>query len=66
MTSSECKRRLRPDLQRDLNRCQLSGLTSSVFWKLKRDTKWMFPKIGGKPPKWMIWGVFPLFLETPK
>ena len=38
---------------------------------------WVFPKIGGKPPKWMvkiingkpyengmIWGVFPLFLET--
>ena len=37
---------------------------------------WMFPKIGGKPPKWMVYngkpyflmddlGVFPLFLETP-
>ena len=38
---------------------------------------WVFPKIGGKPPKWMvkimenpmnkwmIWVVFPLFLETP-
>ena len=38
---------------------------------------WVFPRIGGKPPKWMvkimenpmnkwmIWGVFPLFLETP-
>ncbi len=36
---------------------------------------WVFPKIGGKPPKWMvkimenpmnkwmIWGVFPLFLD---
>ena len=40
------------------------------------NTRWMFPKIGGKPPKWMVYfmentikmddlGV-PLFLETPR
>ena len=49
-----------------------SGFCCSVF----QSTKWMFPKIGVKPPKWMVkimehpikmddLGV-PLFLETPK
>ena len=40
---------------------------------MEDNPKWVFPKIGGKPPKWMvkilenlikhgmIWGVFPLF-----
>ena len=49
------------------------GSPSSTCW-----FKWMFPKIGGKHPKWMvyfmenpvnkwmIWVVLPLFLETPK
>ncbi len=47
------------------------------FWGIFCKSKWVFPKIGGKPPKWMVYfmenpikmddlGGFPIFLETPK
>ena len=43
------------------------GSSTAYDWENMKTTKWMFPKIGGKPPKmdglkwktllkWMIWG----------
>ncbi len=50
--------------------------TIETLKSMSVSTNWVFPKIGGKPQngwwkywktrlKWIIWGVFPLFLETP-
>ena len=53
----------------------LGGFPSEIYLIAVR---WLFPNIGVFPPKWMvkimenpmnkwmIWGVFPLFLETPR
>ena len=53
-----------------------SALALFVYWKILSKCKWVFPKIGGNPPKWMVKIVenpikmddlgVPLFLETPK